>query len=80
MIKLPEGPTARFKLTNVVMPKKLHGHGRKTGHRPELILNNFSTRLGHRHIHDDLPLVVNALLTLLLLAQGGAIPRLPRPS
>ncbi|KAL1525516.1 hypothetical protein AB1Y20_020372 [Prymnesium parvum] len=48
MIKLPEGPTARFKLTNVVMPKKLHGHGRKTGHRPELILNNFSTRLGHR--------------------------------
>ena len=48
MIKLPEGPTARFKLTNVVMPKKLKSHGRKTSHRPELILNNFSTRLGNR--------------------------------
>ena len=24
------------------------GHGKPTRHRPELILNNFSTRLGHR--------------------------------
>lgn len=48
IIKLPEGPTARFKVSNVVMPEKIRGHGRPTGHRPELILNNFSTRLGHR--------------------------------
>ena len=30
------------------MPKKIRGHGTPTGHRPELILNNFNTRLGHR--------------------------------
>ena len=48
LIKLPGGPTARFKVSNVVMPEKISGHGKPTGHRPELILNNFSTRLGHR--------------------------------
>ena len=48
LTKLPEGPTARFKVSNVVMPEKITGHGRPTHHRPELILNNFSTRLGHR--------------------------------
>jgi ribosome production factor 1 len=48
MVKLPYGPTARFKVSNVVMPEKISGHGVPTGHRPELILNNFSTRLGHR--------------------------------
>jgi len=31
-----------------VLPKRIKGHGRPTSHRPELILNNFSTRLGHR--------------------------------
>jgi ribosome production factor 1 len=45
---IPSGPTARFKVSNVVMPAKITGHGRPTSHRPELILNNFSTRLGHR--------------------------------
>ena len=44
----PGGPTARFKVTTLVMPKQLKGSGRPTNHRPELILNNFSTRLGHR--------------------------------
>eukprot|EP00310_Coccolithus_braarudii_P014679 CAMPEP_0183341232 /NCGR_PEP_ID=MMETSP0164_2-20130417/7508_1 /TAXON_ID=221442 /ORGANISM="Coccolithus pelagicus ssp braarudi, Strain PLY182g" /LENGTH=309 /DNA_ID=CAMNT_0025511489 /DNA_START=242 /DNA_END=1171 /DNA_ORIENTATION=+ len=48
LIKLPGGPTARFKLTTLVMPKRIAGHGRPTAHRPELILNNFGTRLGHR--------------------------------
>lgn len=48
MIKLPHGPTAHFKLTSVVLPKRIAGHGRPTAHRPELILNHFSTRLGHR--------------------------------
>ena len=47
-IKLPGGPTARFKLSSLMMPQQISGHGRPTGHRPELILNNFSTRLGHR--------------------------------
>ncbi len=48
LVKLPGGPTARLKVSNVVMPKKIAGHGSATTHRPELILNNFSTRLGHR--------------------------------
>jgi len=48
LVKLPHGPTARFKVSSVVMPEKIRGHGRPTNHRPELILNNFSTRLGHR--------------------------------
>eukprot|EP00965_Chrysotila_dentata_P024726 820047-Pleurochrysis_carterae.AAC.1 len=48
LVKLPGGPTARFKLTTLVLPKRITGHGRPTAHRPELILNNFSTRLGHR--------------------------------
>lgn len=26
----------------------LQGHGRPSSHKPELILNNFDTRLGHR--------------------------------
>lgn len=44
----PGGPTARFKVTSLRMPKEITGHGKPTNHRPELILNNFSTRLGHR--------------------------------
>ena len=47
-VKLPAGPTARFKFTSLVLPKQIAGHGRPTGHLPELILYNFSTRLGHR--------------------------------
>lgn len=26
----------------------LQNHGNPTGHKPELVLNNFTTRLGHR--------------------------------
>jgi len=44
----PGGPTARFKVSSLRMPKEITGHGRPTNHRPELILNNFGTRLGHR--------------------------------
>ncbi|PFX22515.1 ribosome production factor 1-like [Stylophora pistillata] len=44
---LPDGPTAHFKLTSVKLGKTIKNHGRKTSHRPEVILNNFSTRLGH---------------------------------
>ena len=45
---LPNGPTAHFKLTNVQRGKDIVGHGRATHHRPEVVLNHFSTRLGHR--------------------------------
>ncbi|KAI9596117.1 Brix-domain-containing protein [Syncephalis fuscata] len=46
-IHLPDGPTAYFKLTSIQNHKSIHNHGRITSHHPELILNNFNTRLGH---------------------------------
>lgn len=42
------GPTAFFKLSNVVTSKRIPNHGRKTNHIPELNLHGFGTRLGHR--------------------------------
>lgn len=48
MVKLPEGPTAIFQLTSIKLSKQIHNHGRATSHTPELILNNFITKLGHR--------------------------------
>ena len=45
---LPEGPTAHFKLSNVKITKELRKDWKQiSAHRPEVILNNFSTRLGH---------------------------------
>lgn len=49
---LPEGPTAHFKLSNVKICRETgKGKGKDwrkiTEHRPEVILNNFTTRLGH---------------------------------
>lgn len=43
---LPEGPTFYFSVSSLVTTERIAGHGRSTGHIPELILNNFSTRLG----------------------------------
>ncbi len=50
---LPEGPTMNFKLTNVKLSDEIKhangfrgGHGEFTKHKPEIILNNFNTRLG----------------------------------
>lgn len=45
--KLPEGPTAYFHLTSIKSGKDIYKHGRSSAHSPELILNNFTTRLGH---------------------------------
>jgi len=44
---LPYGPTAIFRLTSIVRPRRIHNHAAPTDHFPELILNNFNTRLGH---------------------------------
>ncbi|XVF33055.1 hypothetical protein REPUB_Repub17cG0135300 [Reevesia pubescens] len=48
IIGLPDGPTAHFKLSNLVLRKDIKNHGNPTSHKPELVLNNFTTRLGHR--------------------------------
>jgi ribosome production factor 1 len=46
--RLPAGPTAYFKVSNVEISADLVGHGRTTDAHPEVILNNFGTRLGRR--------------------------------
>ncbi|KAE9549241.1 hypothetical protein FO519_007550 [Halicephalobus sp. NKZ332] len=43
---LPEGPTAYFKINSLTYPKDIKGVGETTSHYPEVILNNFNTRLG----------------------------------
>lgn len=45
---LPVGPTVFLKVSSFVPGEKIPGHGRPTSHIPELILNNFKTRLGRR--------------------------------
>lgn len=44
---LPDGPTAHFKLSGIKLSKQIKNHGKASSHRPEVILNNFNTRLGH---------------------------------
>jgi len=48
LVHLPLGPTALFRVTSARLGADIVGHGNPTRHRPEVILNNFSTRLGHR--------------------------------
>lgn len=46
-VHLPNGPTAHFKLSNVRITKEIRrSHLEFTKHRPEVILTNFTTRLG----------------------------------
>ncbi|CDR39496.1 CYFA0S03e04016g1_1 [Cyberlindnera fabianii] len=45
-IHLPEGPTFYFSISSFTPGKKIKGHGTATDHIPELVLNNFTTRLG----------------------------------
>lgn len=45
-IHLPAGPTFYFSVSSLVYKDRIQGHGRATEHVPELILNNFTTRLG----------------------------------
>jgi ribosome production factor 1 len=42
------GPTAFFKVSNVVTSQSIPNHGASTNHIPELNLHGFATRLGHR--------------------------------
>lgn len=47
VVHLPNGPTAHFKLSNVKITKEIRrSHTEFTTHRPEVILTNFTTRLG----------------------------------
>lgn len=42
------GPTAFFKISNFIPSQSIPKHGKGTDHIPELVLNGFGTRLGHR--------------------------------
>ncbi|XP_054838013.1 ribosome production factor 1 [Eublepharis macularius] len=45
---LPDGPTAHFRMSSVRLRKEIKRKGKTpTEHQPEVILNNFTTRLGH---------------------------------
>ncbi|KAG7885862.1 hypothetical protein KL938_000894 [Ogataea parapolymorpha] len=45
-IHLAQGPTFYFSISSLRDRKQIVGHGNSTEHIPELILNNFTTRLG----------------------------------
>lgn len=47
VIHLPDGPTAHFRLSNVRITTEMRkSHKEITAHRPEVVLNRFTTRLG----------------------------------
>lgn len=45
---LPEGPTATFKLSSITLHNQLKRRAKITSHHPELVLNGFTTRIGHQ--------------------------------
>lgn len=47
LIHLPHGPTAFFKLSSIKYCKDLKRRAKLNEKRPEVIMNNFNTRLGH---------------------------------
>jgi ribosome production factor 1 len=49
IVNLPEGPSSQYKLTNLRLGSELKNSATcNTEHNPEIILKNFSTRLGFR--------------------------------
>lgn len=42
------GPTALFKISNFRKTSQIKGHGRRSNHFPEILLNHFATPLGDR--------------------------------
>lgn len=46
--RLPGGPTGCFKFSSPQLTEQIADFGRRTEHAPELLLNNFATRLGRR--------------------------------
>eukprot|EP00759_Apiculatamorpha_spiralis_P016678 PhF_6_TR22765/c0_g1_i1/m.32460/K14846/RPF1; ribosome production factor 1 len=45
---LPNGPTAKFRVSNLKIQSEIDGAGERTGHVPELFLKNFDTAVGKR--------------------------------
>jgi ribosome production factor 1 len=45
-LHLPEGPSAEWRITSIVLPKAIPGHATTSAHYPELIMKRFETRVG----------------------------------
>ena len=75
LIHLPEGPSLHFRLSSVQLSDQIKVGGVKAGratkHKPELILNGFTTRLGLR--------VSRAFQALFPQVPSAAAPRAPTP-
>ena len=48
VVHLPDGPTAAFKMSSSRHINQIPEHGVATAHIPEIMLNNFTTRVGRR--------------------------------
>lgn len=48
MSKLPEGPTATFRVSSFMHTARIKNRASSSDYFPELIMNNFSSSLGHR--------------------------------
>jgi len=46
VIHLPAGPTAFFRISSVKYCKNIKNRAQYTSHKPEIVMNNFRTRLG----------------------------------
>ncbi len=46
LMHLPKGPTAIFKVSGIKHRDEISNHGNPSDHHPELILNNFNTKIG----------------------------------
>jgi ribosome production factor 1 len=46
--RVPGGPTGCFRFSSPLLPAGIANHGTSTEHAPEILLNNFTTRLGRR--------------------------------
>lgn len=47
LIHLPKGPTCFFRLSSVKFCEQIKNRAKITKHKPEVIMNNFNTRIGH---------------------------------
>jgi ribosome production factor 1 len=48
LIHCPDGPVSFYRISNVIPSKKIKNHATSSDYFPELVMNNFNTRLGLR--------------------------------
>jgi ribosome production factor 1 len=45
-LHLPDGPTANYRITSIVLPAEIPGRAATSEHHPELVMKHFTTRVG----------------------------------